>query len=135
MEDDEERGSPKDVDTIKFWLENVKVLAPTKTDEYRSSSSSVSRSRSKAGTTSRIIPRECRELGKIYSGPILGDFCFQVVHRSKDRDSDGGITETPGKVIRMNKKFGDMPIMVMSKACHLRAKKPVELVQMKEEVR
>jgi hypothetical protein len=34
----------------------------------------------------------------------------------------------------MERKFGNMPIMIMSKACHLNGKTPAELVNMKEEV-
>jgi hypothetical protein len=48
--------------------------------------------------------------------------------------SSGGMVEVAGKIVRIHKKFGEMPIMVMSKACHLNDKKPTELVAMKEEV-
>lgn len=41
--------------------------------------------------------------------------------------------EVNGTVVRLHKKFGDMPIMVMSKACHLAGKTPDELMQLKEE--
>jgi len=41
--------------------------------------------------------------------------------------------EFPGPVVRMRKKFGEIPIMMMSKICHLRGKKPIDLVNMKEE--
>jgi DNA-directed RNA polymerase I subunit RPA2 len=70
----------------------------------------------------------------MYSGPITADVCYQIIHRTVDHASTNPQTvETAGKVIRLNKGFGDMPIMVMSKACHLRGKKPSELVAIKEE--
>ena len=103
-----------------MWVENVQVGRPVKTDH----------SFSRNGN--RLTPRECRELGLMYSGPMNGDLCYQINHRTLD--GKGGMTEVPGKVVRVAKKFGDMPIMVMSKACHLNEKKPSELVAMKEEV-
>ena len=43
--------------------------------------------------------------------------------------------ETPtGNVMRMNRNFGMMPIMVMAKACHLHGKSPNELIKVKEEL-
>ena len=63
---------------------------------------------------------------------MVGDLCYQINHRTLGENDS--MTEIPGKVVRIRKKFGDMPIMVMSKACHLNEKKPSELVAMKEEV-
>ena len=113
-----------EVDTIKMWVENVKVIPPSKSDEKFSFNTS-----KMAG---RLTPRECRERNIGYTGALMGDFCYQSAHRTSH--DDGTVTETLGKVTRIPKKFGDMPIMVMSKACHLRGKKPSELVKMKEEV-
>lgn len=121
----------KEVDTLKMWLENVKISKPVKTD--RLSSSYLSSSRSSMMENNLLTPRECREMGLMYSGPITGDFCYQISHRTVDHN--GVMTEVPGKICRMSKRFGDMPIMVMSKACHLHGSKPDQLVKMKEEVR
>lgn len=105
----------EEVDTAKFWVENVKIAKPTK---------QVS---TKGGQSSKLIPRECRELGFMYSGAITGEFCFQVVqHRN-------GV-EIPGRVFKIPRLFGKMPIMVGSKACHLRGLIPSELANLREEV-
>jgi DNA-directed RNA polymerase I subunit RPA2 len=118
---DPKKGSSrqKEVQTLKMWVENVQVGRPVKTDHSVSS------------TGSRLTPRECRELGLVYSGAMNGDLCYQLNHRTVDGED---MVEIPGKIVRIQKKFGDMPIMVMTKACHLNDKKPLELVAMKEEV-
>jgi DNA-directed RNA polymerase I subunit RPA2 len=113
----------RQVQTLKMWIENVHIGRPTKSETIASSSSS-----------SKLTPRECRELGLMYSGPMSGDFCYQINHRTLDFQTNE-MTEIPGKIVRLHKKFGDMPIMVMSKACHLNDKRPEQLVAMKEEVR
>lgn len=107
----------KEVQTLKLWIENVRIAKPVKTDQNESSI---------------LTPRECRELGLMYSGSMTGDFCYQVNNRKLNED--GTMTEIPGQVNKISKKFGDMPIMVTSKACHLHDKTPEQLVQMKEEV-
>jgi len=112
--------NPREVKTLKMWVSNVKVDRPVKTDASFSNNGS------------KLTPRECRELGLMYSGPMIGELCYQINHRQLDEN--GSMTEILGKVVRVRKKFGDMPIMVMSKACHLHEKKPSELVAMKEEV-
>lgn len=43
----------KTVETIKFWFENVKLQSPSKQG---------------CGTSQILYPRECRELGIMYSG-------------------------------------------------------------------
>ena len=113
---------PTEVQTLKMWVENVKVDRPVKSDNALSNKSS------------RLTPRECRELSLVYSGPMNGDFCYQINHRQQSGDDDSEMTEIQGKIVRIRKKFGEMPIMVMSKACHLNGTKPSELVHMKEEV-
>ena len=115
----------REVDTIKMWLENVKISKPMKSDRQNSSYLA-------AKSSGRLIPRECRELGLMYSGAITGEFCYQLNHRKVD--ANGTMTEIAGKVVKLNKKFGEMPIMVMSKACHLNGTKPDQLVKMREEV-
>lgn len=114
---------------IKFWVEGVKIIPPMKAGSPSSGSNRRFQSPSQVSGVSPLTPRECRELGLMYSGAMTGDFCYQLIHR----DLDG--LESSGRVVRIKKKFGDMPIMVMSKACHLRGKKPKELIQMREEVR
>jgi len=116
-------ASRKEVQTLKMWVENVTVGRPVKNDFGGKGNAA-------------MTPRECRELGLVYQGPMNGDLCYQINHRTLD-DGTGtgtGMVEVPGKIVRVQKKFGDMPIMVMSKACHLNDKKPTELVSMKEEV-
>jgi len=112
----------REVDTLKLWVENVKISKPVKTDQG---------GRFKASNAGRLTPRECRELGLMYSGQMTGEFCYQINHRIIDEERN--VTEIPGKVCRMTKQFGDMPIMVMTKACHLYGSKPDQLVKMKEE--
>ena len=112
-------GKPSD--TIKFWLENVKIALPTKMQQTSSSPGQPAKAM-------KLYPRECRELGIMYSAPITGDFCLQFVRR------DGYGNELPsGSLIRIPRNFGMMPIMVMSKACHLHGKSPGDLVKLKEE--
>ena len=109
----------KEADTIMFWLENVKVGMPTKTAPSSAGGS---------GGVSRLYPRECRELSLVYSAPITAEFCLQLLRR------DGFGAATPmGSVMRIPRNFGMMPIMVMSKACHLHGKSPWELVRLREE--
>ena len=110
-------GKPSD--TVKFWLENVKIGMPTKTQRDAGGS--------KSGAM-KLLPRECRELGIMYAAPLTADFCWQFYRR------DGYGEETAsGKAMRVQRNFGMMPIMVMSKACHLRNKSPAELIKCKEE--
>ena len=100
-------------DTIQFWLENVKVQMPTKLQ---------------AGKSQKLLPRECRELGIMYSAPLTADVCVQFLRR----DGYGGET-SGGSTIRLTKNFGMLPIMVMSRACHLHGKSPAELIKCREE--
>lgn len=104
-----------EVDTVQFWVENVKVKSPTKSVATR------------GGMGSKLIPRETRELGLMYAGQVSGDFCYQTIQRRNG-------VKIKGRINKIQKTFGDMPIMVMSKACHLRDKTPLELVKMREEV-
>lgn len=109
----------KPTDTVQFWLENVKIGMPMKNQTVGS------------GVTSdamKLLPRECRELGIMYAAPLTADFCWQFYRR----DGYGG--ETPsGQIMRTNRNFGMMPIMVMSKKCHLHGKSPSDLIKCKEE--
>ena len=105
-------------DTVEFWLENVKIGMPTKNQTGSAGNAAAA----------KLYPRECRELGIMYSAPLTAEFCLQFVRR------DGYGTSTPtGSVIRFTRNFGMMPIMVMTKACHLQGMGAAELVKMKEE--
>ena len=121
--------SKKEGNKIKIWVEGVKVSPPLKSGPSSNHTNSIRRSSPQSSSDySALAPRECRELGLTYSGSIIGEFCYQMIQFGSDK------VDTPGKVVRIKKKFGDMPIMVMSKACHLRGKKPKDLIHMKEEV-
>jgi RNA polymerase beta subunit len=103
-----------EVDTVQFWVENITIKPPTKSDSTR-------------GLSGKLTPRECRELGLMYSGQMIGDFCYQIIQRRNG-------VKINGRIVKVQKHFGNMPIMVMSQACHLKEKTPTELVKMKEEV-
>ena len=112
------RENPGSIDlgetsSVKFWVEDVKVGKPLKS--------------SSAGRSSRLLPRECRERSLMYSGPLTGTFCFNIIQRRNG-------VQIPGRPVKLQKTFGNMPIMVMSKACHLEGKMPEDLVKLREEV-
>lgn len=100
--------------SIRFWVEDVHVGYPTKVNTTE--------------TKLQLYPRECRERGMVYAGPLTGTFCYQIIERRNE-------IEHPGTVVRLPKRnFGNLPIMVMSKACHLAGMTPKDLVRLKEEV-
>lgn len=99
-----------DVTTVQFWIENVQIRKPCK-----------------AGNV-RLYPRECRERGIMYSGEIVGTFAYRFLER-RNR------LVIPGRIQKVQKTFGDMPIMVLSDACHLQDMTPRQLVALREEVR
>ena len=109
-------GKPSD--TVKFWLENARIGMPTKSQTSSGGSAS----------SKKLLPRECRELGIVYAASLTADFCWQFSRR----DGYGGDIPS-GNIMRVNRNFGMMPIMVMSKACHLHNKSPSELIKCKEE--
>jgi DNA-directed RNA polymerase I subunit RPA2 len=102
-----------EVTTVKFWVEDVKVNKPIKP--------------ASAGKNPKLLPRECRERSSTYAGQIFGKFCYQTIQRRNGVAMEG----TPVKVA---KTFGNIPIMVGSKACHLEGLTPHDLVKFKEEV-
>mmetsp|Transcript_15361 Transcript_15361/g.32510 ORF Transcript_15361/g.32510 Transcript_15361/m.32510 type:complete len:1280 (+) Transcript_15361:201-4040(+) len=111
----------KSCDTVQFWIENVKIAMPTKTQYAGGAMGGAPKSM-------KLYPRESRELGIMYAAQITGDICLQFLRR------DGYGNETPtGSTQRLSRNFGNMPIMVMSKACHLHGKSPGDLVKLKEE--
>ena len=104
-----------DVTSVQFWVDAVSVGRPTKPVG--------------TGTSNRLYPRECRERRLHYAAPMTGTFCYKIVERRN------GVT-FPGATVRMPKRnFGNMPIMVMSKRCHLEGLMPEALMRLKEEVR
>ena len=104
--------SYKDVSTMQFWIEDVKVVKPSKV--------------AAAGRSNKLLPRESRERKMMYSGQIHGKFCYRIVERRNG-------LKVVGPTTKLSKTFGKMPIMVMSKACHLNGLNPEELVTLKEE--
>jgi len=111
------RENPSSIDwnetaTVKYWVESVKIAKPVKAS---------------SGNSNKLLPRECRERGLMYSGPISGNFCYSVIQRRNG-------VEIPSKPVRIEKSFGNMPIMILSTGCHLYGSTPKELVKYKEEV-
>ena len=114
------RDSPDSIDiselsSVKFWVENARVAKPIKASPG---------GRSQAN----LLPRECRERGMMYSGSLQALFCIQIIKRRNG-------VEFPQPVMRVPKEFGELPIMVGSKACHLHNTTPKQLRVFKEEVR
>jgi DNA-directed RNA polymerase I subunit RPA2 len=115
---------PQDVSTVQFWVENVTIAKPKKSFSTTANNSSNDNSHYKS-----LYPREARERGCMYSGTMTGTFCYRIIERRN-------YTTIPNKVVRIpNKSFGDMPIMVLSQACHLHNSTPQQLTKWKEEVR
>ncbi len=109
---DEGKVDLTDASTVKFWVEDVKIAKPTK---------------SGAGRSNKLLPRECRERKINYTGQIFGKFCYKIIQRRNG-------VEVAGPDVKIGKTFGYMPIMVMSKCCHLEGSTPNDLVNMREEV-
>jgi DNA-directed RNA polymerase I subunit RPA2 len=109
---DEGKVDLTDASTVKFWVEDVKIAKPSK---------------SGAGRSNKLLPREARERKINYTGQIFGKFCYKIVQRRN------GI-EINGPDVKIGKTFGYMPIMAMSKCCHLEGSGPDDLVKMREEV-
>lgn len=103
------------ITTVQFWMENVKIAKP-------------SNKLSISGKDSRLLPRECRERGLMYSGTITGTFCYNFVQRRNG-------AEIPGKPNKLVRTFGLMPIMLLSSSCHLADMNPKQLMSIREEVR
>ncbi|XP_020263709.1 DNA-directed RNA polymerase I subunit 2 isoform X2 [Asparagus officinalis] len=71
-----------------------------------------------ASANRNIYPQECREARTTYKG----DFSVEVFFQYND-----------GPSIRHRLSFGQLPIMLMSKRCHLRGADPSKLIYHKEE--
>jgi len=102
-----------EVSTVQFWIEDIKVAKPVK---------------SGSGRSNRLLPRECRERRIMYSGEISGKFCYKITQRRNGVKIDG-------RPVKIPKTFGKLPIMILSKGCHLQGMDPEGLVKVKEEVR
>jgi RNA polymerase beta subunit len=126
---------------LKFWVQDVTLAPPT---AKRGAAGGIGMGSGSAGiegggdddddynntASSRpLLPRECRERGLLYGGTLAGTFCYQVVRRR-----NGAMLHSP--VQKLDRKtFGELPVMVLSDRCHLRALTPSQLVKHKEEVR
>jgi DNA-directed RNA polymerase I subunit RPA2 len=111
------RDNPVQIDwnetsSVEFWVEHAQIAKPAKAPGERSQ---------------KLLPRECRERKLVYAGQISATFCYRMIQRRNGVDF-------PSRPVRLNKTFGDMPIMVMSKGCHLEGTTPKQLVKLKEEV-
>jgi DNA-directed RNA polymerase I subunit RPA2 len=110
------RDNPVQIDwnetsSVEFWVEHAQIAKPAKAPGERSQ---------------KLLPRECRERKLVYAGEISATFCYRMIQRRNGVDF-------PSRPVRLNKTFGDMPIMVMSKGCHLEGTTPKQLVKLKEE--
>jgi DNA-directed RNA polymerase I subunit RPA2 len=110
--------------TIQFWVEHASIAKPTKAS---SSMGRVNTSAGDAAATRKLLPREARERGLMYSGTLTATFAYRFLERRNN-------VLIPNKVHKLVKTFGEMPVMVLSNACHLKDSTPQQLSQLKEEV-
>eukprot|EP00798_Chlamydomonas_sp_ICE-L_P010691 gene10691-12383_t len=89
--------------THRFWFEDPKLNRPVKED---------------ASGDARLFPRECRESGTTYKGPLEVTFCWAA-----ENGAEGFL----------KKRLGSLPIMTKSSICHLNGMSRAELVGVKEE--
>lgn len=100
--------------TIRIWIQDVKIGYPLKEDGSRET---------------RLLPHECRERGISYLPVVLVTTSYTapliayIAHQVND-----------GKVIVTERNLGQLPIMVGSNRCHLSRMTPPELVACGEEV-
>jgi DNA-directed RNA polymerase I subunit RPA2 len=88
---------------LYFWWENPSILYPN---------------RNAGGKIPQVYPKECREAKETYTGELICDFCYK--HNDKP-------------VKRIQRKLGDIPIMVMSDRCVLSKLSREELIKHGEE--
>lgn len=60
---------------------------------------------------------------------MTGEFCYQMLHKNLETNT----IHTSSRVARITKRLGELPIMVLSKSCHLANKTSRQLVALKEE--
>lgn len=112
-----------DSTVVKFWVHDVTLSSPAKRTNAGGGGGNSS------SLSSALLPRECRERGLMYAGSLSATFCYQVVRRR-----NGACLSSP--VQRLDRKtFGDLPVMVLSRRCHLQSMSPAQLVRHREEVR
>ena len=99
-----------DAPLLKCWFEDIRVHKPTRKTDGRP-----------------LYPRESRERSLMYAGALRASFCYQIVERRHG-------VQVPGTVTKIPRDFGELPIMVMSKACHLHGSTSQDLVERREEV-
>nr|XP_043622134.1 DNA-directed RNA polymerase I subunit 2 [Erigeron canadensis] len=92
---------------LRIWFEKPELYPPLKERNSK--------------TQQYIYPVECRHAKTSYTGKFLVNVCFKY--------GDG----PNGAVIREKFNFGQLPIMLKSKLCHLRGADPDRLVACKEE--
>ncbi|XP_062109933.1 DNA-directed RNA polymerase I subunit 2 [Humulus lupulus] len=92
--------------SLRIWLGKSHLFAPVK-DQM-----------SKA-MKEPLLPFECRQAKISYTGKFIAEVCFEYGNK--------------GVAIRDNFNFGQIPIMLKSKLCHLRNADPQKLVSYKEE--
>jgi DNA-directed RNA polymerase I subunit RPA2 len=114
-----------DATTIQFWVEHASIAKPTKASSSMGRVSTTSAG--DAAATRKLLPREARERGLMYSGTLTATFAYRFLERRNN-------VLIPNKVHKLVKTFGEMPVMVLSNACHLKDSTPQQLSQLKEEV-
>lgn len=58
-----------------------------------------------------------------------GEFCYQMLHKNLETNT----IVSSSRIVRLSKRLGEIPIMVLSKACNLANKTCRQLVALKEE--
>lgn len=91
---------------LELWIEDVRILKPMVNDSTRNLVRKI------------ILPSDCRERGTSYKGRMQVRIAWKV---------------NDGSVQRETRIFGEVPIMVGSKRCHLEGKSPKELIDLHED--
>lgn len=90
---------------LRFWLESVSIAKPLRVDPG-------------AVDSAPLLPAECRERAISYRGQIRAVLVRQVGDAPPER---------------LDRRLGQMPVMVRSRLCHLRGLGPAGLVAKHEE--
>ena len=93
----------EDGPVYRMWIESAEIGFPSKKEE---------------GGDSRLFPRECRERGLTYGGPLVVNLRRQI---------------GDGPEERIRKVFSKVPIMLKSKRCRLRDLTPKQLAEAGED--
>ncbi|KAM6561896.1 hypothetical protein CsatB_021894 [Cannabis sativa] len=97
---------PSTKTSLRIWLGKSHLFAPVKEQMLKT-------------MKEPLLPFECRQAKISYTGKFMAEVCFEYNNK--------------GVAIRDNFNFGQMPIMLKSKLCHLRHADPQKLVSYKEE--